>query len=182
MTHRMNFLKNTLVLIVTASALTACGGDDNPLGYGKNAPDEFAVVTKAPLIIPPDFFLRPPTNIGKKPNLRASREQAREILIGQSKSTNVNISEAETMLLIKAGARGSSNQIRDQIEKDGKTIIKKDEAFLKTLLFGEADQKAKIINPDAEAKRLQKNKQQGKKPNEGKSELISDNWSILDIN
>ena len=43
-------------------SLAACGGESlsDTLGYGKSAPDEFAIVTKAPLVIPPDYSLRPP--------------------------------------------------------------------------------------------------------------------------
>ena len=48
--------------LAMAVSLSACGGDSlkDTLGYGKQAPDEFAIITKAPLVIPPDFSLRPP--------------------------------------------------------------------------------------------------------------------------
>src|SRR6185437_15451701 len=41
-------------------ALSGCNTLRREAGLTKQAPDEFAVVTKAPLIIPPNFNLRPP--------------------------------------------------------------------------------------------------------------------------
>ncbi len=41
------------VLLLSGVALTACGS-------GKNSPDEFAVVNRPPLVIPPEAELKPP--------------------------------------------------------------------------------------------------------------------------
>lgn len=41
------------VLLLSSVALTACGS-------GKNSPDEFAVVNRPPLVIPPEAELTPP--------------------------------------------------------------------------------------------------------------------------
>src|SRR5579872_4700062 len=41
--------------------LAGCDSLREAAGLTKQSPDEFAVVTKAPLIIPPDFNLHPPT-------------------------------------------------------------------------------------------------------------------------
>ena len=38
----------------------APGTVQDALGMGKRSPDEFAVVSRAPLILPPDYGLRPP--------------------------------------------------------------------------------------------------------------------------
>jgi hypothetical protein len=43
-----------------ALSLTACETVRTAVGANKQPPDEFAVVTKAPLIIPPDYNLKPP--------------------------------------------------------------------------------------------------------------------------
>ena len=42
-------------LALIATTACASSGNSNP-----RAPDEFRVVTKAPLVVPPDFNLRPP--------------------------------------------------------------------------------------------------------------------------
>lgn len=47
-------------------------------------PDEFGVVSRAPLSQPPDYTLRPPRAGAKRPNETTPREQARQTLLGQS--------------------------------------------------------------------------------------------------
>src|SRR5437762_7279467 len=49
------------MLCGVALAIAGCDTLRSAAGGGKDSPDEFAVVTKAPLVIPPDFNLRPPT-------------------------------------------------------------------------------------------------------------------------
>ena len=50
-----------LVLVASAVfALTACEGVKKQFGLTKQSPDEFRVVARAPLSLPPDFTLRPP--------------------------------------------------------------------------------------------------------------------------
>jgi len=49
-----------LTSIVGLLGMTGCEGIKEQLGLNKKAPDEFTVITKAPLVMPPDFTLRPP--------------------------------------------------------------------------------------------------------------------------
>ena len=55
-------LDATKVVAIAAVGLTltGCTAFRTAIGATKNPPDEFTVVTKAPLVIPPDFNLRPP--------------------------------------------------------------------------------------------------------------------------
>jgi len=48
------------ILAACAVSLMGCSSIRDAAGLGKQSPDEFAVVTKQPLIIPPEFNLRPP--------------------------------------------------------------------------------------------------------------------------
>src|SRR5476649_523970 len=56
----MRLLKTTLAMGLCVVALTGCQAMRDAAGLQKKSPDEFAVTTKAPLVIPPDFNLRPP--------------------------------------------------------------------------------------------------------------------------
>jgi Protein of unknown function (DUF3035) len=58
----------------------AQGSVQDVLGMGKRAPDEFAVVKRAPLIVPPDFELRPPDPGAPRPNIGRTSDQARVAL------------------------------------------------------------------------------------------------------
>jgi len=48
--------------------LSGCGGMRTVLGMDQVGPDEFAVESRAPLLIPPDFNLRPPQPGATRPN------------------------------------------------------------------------------------------------------------------
>ncbi|MGY8960888.1 MAG: DUF3035 domain-containing protein, partial [Alphaproteobacteria bacterium] len=61
------FLSLSLALV---GSLASCGGDSKVgriLGYEKAAPDEFSVVKRAPLALPPDYGLRPPRVGAQRP-------------------------------------------------------------------------------------------------------------------
>ena len=68
MTVRSRPLFTTALLLCVSGALAACGGG------GKLSPDEFEVVDRAPLVIPPESELRPP---------RPGEPRAQEIDPGQ---------------------------------------------------------------------------------------------------
>lgn len=66
-------------------ALAACSGSlADQLGMGKRAPDEFAVVARQPLIIPPDFDLRPPQPGAERPVVARPSDRAYSSLTQQA--------------------------------------------------------------------------------------------------
>jgi hypothetical protein len=58
------------------------GTVQDALGMSKRAPDEFAVVRRAPLIVPPDYDLRPPDPGAPRPSIGTTSDQARVALTG----------------------------------------------------------------------------------------------------
>jgi len=76
-----------LVLAPALLALAGCGDElRKSFGLGKNAPDEFQVVRRAPLSLPPDFSLRPPQPGAVRPQEGSTTEQARRAVLDQSAS------------------------------------------------------------------------------------------------
>lgn len=67
------------LVMVGVVALSGCarGSVQDMLGMGKRAPDEFAVVKRAPLIVPPEADLRPPDPGAPRPNVGRTADQAR---------------------------------------------------------------------------------------------------------
>ena len=65
---------------VAASALSACGSSGSILD--RDRPDEFAVSRQAPLVIPPDFSLTPPTPGAVRPQSVPASQQALDALFG----------------------------------------------------------------------------------------------------
>jgi len=127
---------------------------------GKEPPDEFAVVTKAPLIIPPDYNLKPPKP-GIAPLNQVSPTQSAEAALysGDPKAVASTIggaySEAEKMLLAQTGAASVSDSIRQQIAADNSNQQSADESFTDQLLFGSSAGTGDApLDADAEKTRL----------------------------
>lgn len=71
--------KTTIFLATTASLLlSACGGGGL---FNRDRPDEFAVQRQAPLVVPPDFSLVPPTPGAPRP-ANSAQQQALDALFG----------------------------------------------------------------------------------------------------
>ena len=71
----------TATLVVGALALSACSNASRTLGLDPAPPDEFTVVSKAPLTIPPDFNLRPPKPGAARPQEQTPTTRAQAALL-----------------------------------------------------------------------------------------------------
>src|SRR5580692_2697913 len=98
-------MKFTRVAAVAALLGAAClGGCDTAskaFGLSKVTPDEFRVVTKAPLILPPDYSLRPPAPGEPRPQELQPESAARTAMLGE-REAEVR-SDGEKLLVTKAG-------------------------------------------------------------------------------
>src|SRR6516225_4880817 len=88
--------------LIAAAGLAGCQSTRQALGMTKVTPDEFRVVTKAPLVLPPDYSLRPPAPGEPRPQELQPESAARTALLGQREG-EVR-SEGEKLLVTKAGA------------------------------------------------------------------------------
>lgn len=80
-------MKSTVLFAICAlHVLTACGGNSvkDTLGLGRRAPDEFKVVARPPLSVPPQFSLRPPSANAESPIVVPADKQAKSIITGAS--------------------------------------------------------------------------------------------------
>ncbi len=66
-----------LLILVLFAALGACDTIRKVAGIDKTAPDEFTVISRAPLDLPPDFSLRPPQAGALRPQETSQTQQAR---------------------------------------------------------------------------------------------------------
>ena len=73
----------TAALLIGAAGLAGCDSASNALGISKVTPDEFRVVTKAPLVLPPDYSLRPPAPGEPRPQELQPESAARQALTGE---------------------------------------------------------------------------------------------------
>ncbi len=89
-------------LLVASTALVGCQSTKQALGMTKVVPDEFRVVSMAPLVVPPDYSLRPPAPGEPRPQELQPESAARVALMGQRAAEDR--SEGEKLLASKAGA------------------------------------------------------------------------------
>jgi hypothetical protein len=61
-------------------ALSGCGSVSTMLGMDRAGPDDFAVESRAPLLIPPYFTVRPPSRGAPRPNETTAADRARKVI------------------------------------------------------------------------------------------------------
>src|SRR6185437_16216219 len=70
-------------LLLGAAGLAGCKSASAAFGLEKVTPDEFRVVTKAPLTLPPDYSLRPPQPGEPRPQELQPESAARQAIEGE---------------------------------------------------------------------------------------------------
>ena len=172
--------------------LAACssGSVTETLGMNKEAPDEFVVVSRPPLVVPPEFDLRPPRPGAESPTAISTEAQARKLLLGteagaasldelpeqpavETAVTPVLTSDAPTAasasFLKSIGADAADSTIRDQLQADVNAPAKKKKKEAKSLyekMLGD-EQQEPIVDAGKESERLRTNKDEGKPVTEG---------------
>ena len=153
----MNWQTGRSVLAFAAlSLLVACSGSvQQKLGLERRVPDEFQVVRRAPLTLPPDFTLRPPT-----PGQPAARNDtslaAREILVGRTPEAPAAESPGERALVAAVKVEAEPDIRRKLVEDYGDLVDLDEDSFLFILDF-QRDQfvpTGTVIDPAEEAEKL----------------------------
>ncbi|MBW8881901.1 MAG: DUF3035 domain-containing protein [Asticcacaulis sp.] len=119
--------------ILAAISLTGCESTKNALGLNKVVPDEFRVVTKAPLVVPPDYALRPPAPGEPRPQELQPESAARQAMMGQRDA--VNRSQGEQLLVAKAGADKADPLARYVVDDEFGDLTYKDSSFADMVIF-----------------------------------------------
>ncbi len=113
--------------------LSGCSATRSALGMTKVVPDEFAVVTKAPLVVPPDYALRPPTPGEPRPQELQPESQARLALLNER--AGQQRSEGERLLATKAGADKADPLVRFVVDDEFGDLAHKDTSFADRVMF-----------------------------------------------
>lgn len=169
----------TLALLLTLSSLgmvTACSGAKEKLGLNKKAPNEFAVVKRAPLSMPPGFQLDPPKPGAPRPQEQTPNEQAKQAIFGSNEDVaSYQPSSSEELFLQQAGADIIQNDIRKKVDQESTEYDHSKTPVVKRLLnFGESKPPADIINARKELERLKKNQAEGKALTDGETPTINE--------
>lgn len=177
----MNSMKpaTTLVSLFAAVALlSGCESARKAFSSEKTAPDEFAVYSRPPLSLPPEYKLRPPTPGIVKPGESPTQIAKQAILENSVKTarpkTQIKGSAGLQTLLRDTGALTASSDIRAIIEQETSIISRQDQAFVDKLIFwvDEKPYQGVVVDAEKEQKRIQEAQALGKPVNEGKTPEI----------
>ena len=133
--HRASIV--AVLLIGAGAAVSGCSSTSKALGMNKVTPDEFRVVAKAPLVVPPDYSLRPPAPGEPRPQELQPESAARVAMFGQSAAAG--LSEGERLLIEKAGAEKADPLVRYVIDDEFGDLAHKDKSFADTVMFWRKD-------------------------------------------
>jgi hypothetical protein len=120
------------LLLVSAVALSGCA---SMFGSKNKTPDEFAVARNAPLIIPPDYTLTPPTAGTVGLSASDAQSQAIEALFGGPAPR----SHSETSLLENAGRDRAALGARSVAGDPNTQVVDKGPATQAIIAAPEAD-------------------------------------------
>jgi hypothetical protein len=132
-------------IILAALGAGACAS-------GSNTPDEFRVLRKAPLTVPPDYQLRPPAPGEARPQELQPDAQARVAVFGTDIAKGA--SEGEKLFIAKAGGDTLDRTVRNQVDFDSAQILRKNRGFADAILNFGKPRGEPVIDAAAEAERL----------------------------
>jgi hypothetical protein len=174
--------RTALLAVLAAVSLSACDDARRLLGKEKSPPDEFKIVSRAPLSLPPDYALRPPQPGAARPQEATTPELARNALLAGSGVTpaprtpvdaTVVQSPGETALLAHAGVGRTDPAIREVVDRESTQLVEADQTLLDKLIFWrKPDEPGTVVDPQREQQRLRENAALGRPAGEGDTPSI----------
>ncbi len=146
-----------LVALLSACALMSagCSTGARVLGIRKSAPNEFNIITKPPLIVPPEYNLRPPRTGELDIEEKYSTAEARKALLGEIDPAEP--SQGEAVLIANAGGGRADPAVRAIIDGSN-SIVRKNRGFADRVMFwrdGNAiGADGQPLDPDSEERRM----------------------------
>ncbi len=153
-------------LFVSILSLGACsnGAADlrENLGLNKQTPDEFAVLTRAPLEMPAQMTLREPSPGVARPQEETPQEVAQNTVFGSTENHNDSTtSSAEATLLQNAGATKADPSIRQRLNKETEELKERNKTVAQKLLEvgkGSDNSSATVVDAEKEMQRILDNR------------------------
>lgn len=170
-----------LTLLSATLMLVGCGGTADALGLGRNAPDEFAVVDRPPLSLPPDFELRPPRPGASRPQEVKMSDRATQTLFGANASKSFAetseaskiASDSEKALLESAGAAKAETNIREIIDREATQKVAGSQHLVDEILWWrDPAGSGTTVDAKAEAERIRQAKEKGESISNGATPVI----------
>ena len=166
----MRYMKS-VATFASLLILAACSGNDvkTTLGLDRGTPDEFRVVSRPPLSVPPEFDLQPPSDAPAiiSANQLPASAQAKKLLIDNapvtSKASGASSgSPAESAFLHDAGVSQVDPKIRQKIAEDQFAAQQqKDDSNWWSLSADTSSKKDSLVDATKESQRIKTNDDTG---------------------
>lgn len=174
-----------LVLII---ALTGCSSVKQQLGISRHSPDEFMVVKRAPLSLPPNYALRAPTEPNEMAPASEAAVTAQTVLTGKPAApADKKPSKHDAAFMAKLGTDMADPAIRSHIDQDNGYVALQNRSVVDKLIFWEDQEDPglekvpnPVVDPKKEAKRLKQNEKEGKPLNTGNTPVIEKKKGTID--
>lgn len=153
-------------IAAAAVVLSGCNSIRQGIGLERVTPDEFRVVSMAPLSVPPEYGLRPPAPGQPRPAELAPESAARQILLSQRQA--ITRSAGEQALVNAAGAAQADPLARYVVDDEFGDLAHKEQNWADRILFWRSNDPSTqaasqvrnaegvmTIDPAREAERLQ---------------------------
>ncbi|MEE2745787.1 MAG: DUF3035 domain-containing protein [Pseudomonadota bacterium] len=161
------------VAVSFSLVLAGCEETKRAFGFTKEGPDEFAVYRRAPLSMPPDFSLRPPSPGSKRPQLMVERDKVRAAIGGfpankslSDKSRNSfpgGWTKGELSVLTLTGADKVDPNIRRIVELKSLELFETSKSVTDKVIFWKRHSgTGTIVDPKLEQKRIREAQALGK--------------------
>jgi hypothetical protein len=172
-----NLTTATRLIAPVAVAVLLSGCADSSLsrtfGLTRDTPDEFTVVTRAPLSMPPDYTLRPPQPGTLRPQDVSDRALAESALVPEAAlgSAPTGVSPGQAALVRDAGG-GAPADIRQRVDQEAR-LASSDDSFVDKLLYWRKPETQKVVvDAPKETQRLQQDSALGQPPVTGATPII----------
>ena len=184
-----------IVLAIAPIVLSGCDTVSQLVG-GKSSPDEFTVYSRAPLSIPPEYKLRPPSPGAARPQEVEPRDRAEKVILGsrqqalsrnllsskgrqsggKSSAKSSSFSPGEKALVLHSGGNKTDPEIRAIINREAVVPIAGSKTIAdKVLFWRDTKSTISIIDPQKENKRIRDKQAKGKT-------LTSEGVPVIDQN
>jgi hypothetical protein len=166
-------------LVAALFFLAGCSETRRAIGLDKTPPDEFTIISRAPLSMPPDYALRPPQPGAPRPQDLTPRQQARQTVFraGEQQASLTTPrggrSDAEMAFLTRANAGQADPNIRALVNEENSRLVEAERSFVDRLIFWrKAEPPGTVVDAQKEQQRLRENVALGKPANAGEVPTI----------
>ncbi|MEE8516334.1 MAG: DUF3035 domain-containing protein [Alphaproteobacteria bacterium] len=169
-------------IVVIGFAASGCSSVRQAVGMEKTTPDEFRVVARAPLSMPPHYGLKAPRPGATRPQEIKIPDKARQIVIdgNATRKNNAALDErfrgrpaGELALLKRAGSDNIDPNIRRVLGRESTNLASVQRGFAEKLIFWkEPPPKGVVVDPKLESRRLRENAALGRPVTTGETPVI----------